>query len=290
MTMKKFIILLVFAVQILFSVAATAQTGTIGGDMGIYRVHSNVNGAEVFFDGEYKGNITDNILDVPVYSTGTPYRSFTVEKEGYRPYTGVINSVPAKGQVFNLYATLSALPVVEYGTLHLVINPTFANVSYDGQEVGVIPMTGILDIRNVVPGNHVVQVSKEGYITNTTEVTVQKNEILKVFIVLQPLYRAALSVTSNPPGAQVELDGKTVGMTPLTFSDVVTGSHTLRISMTGFNDYEESVILTSEGGSVVANLTPLPTTPSGFGQIPLSPLLIIGAFFSIVYLYRKKTP
>jgi hypothetical protein len=92
--------------------------------MGTYRVHCNINGASVYFDDDYKGNIIDNILDVPVLSNMTPYRSFTVEKEGYKSYTGGINTVPAKGQVVNLYSTLSALPVTEYGTIHLVVTPT----------------------------------------------------------------------------------------------------------------------------------------------------------------------
>jgi hypothetical protein len=289
MSMKKFIILLVVAVQILFFGTVVAQSASIGGDMGEYRVHSNVNGAAVYFDGEYKGDITDNILDVPVYSTGTPYRSFLVEKEGYRSYTGAINSVPIKGQVINLYSTLSAFPITEYGTLHLVVTPSLASVSYDGQEVGVIPLTGILDLKNVMPGNHVIQVSKEGFFSNTTEVTVQKNEIVKVFIVLQPLDLTTLSVTSNPTGAEIILDGKAVGMTPLTLTDVATGNHSLRINLTGFHDYDDTITLTSKGGSVVTNLTPLSTTRSGFGQIPLSPLLLIGALFSIIFLYRRNT-
>jgi hypothetical protein len=291
MTMKQPAFLLVLAVHIFLIGTVAAQTGTIGGDMGIYRVHSNVNGAAVYFDGDYQGNIVDNILDVPVYSTATPYRSFTVQKEGYRPYTGAINSVPAKGQIINLYATLSALPLTEYGTIHLTITPTLSSVSYDGQEVGLVPPSGILDLMNIPPGDHIIQVSKEGFVSNTTEVTVGKNENLKLFITLQPLGLTSLSVTSSPSGAVVELDGKTVGMTPIALQNVTPGSHTLHLSIAGFNDYNETIVLTNEGGSIDVNLTPLPITRPGlFGQMPISPLLVILALCGIIFLYHRREP
>ena len=54
---------------------ATQNATPIGGDMGTYRVHVNVEGASVYFDGQLMGTIKDGILDVPVYVTGTPYRT-----------------------------------------------------------------------------------------------------------------------------------------------------------------------------------------------------------------------
>jgi hypothetical protein len=79
----------------------------VGGDKGWFAVHSNVDGATVLFDGIEKGKIVQGVLSVQVYVTGTPYRSFTVEKEGYIPYTGSITTTPVKGQTIDLYATLN---------------------------------------------------------------------------------------------------------------------------------------------------------------------------------------
>ncbi|NTU99693.1 MAG: PEGA domain-containing protein [Methanoregulaceae archaeon] len=284
--MKKFFILLGLAALI---GTAAAQTGVAGGSMGVYRVHCNINGALVYFDGVYKGNTTNNILDVPVMTTGTPYRSFTVEKEGYKPYTGAINTVPAKGQVINLYSTLSALPVTEYGTIHLVVTPTMARVIYDGTDVGIVPPTGMLNILNVPPGPHVVTVTKDGFATNTTTVEVKKNDYYKLFVSLQPLGTADLSVSSSPPGAQVSFDGTAVGVTPLVLSGVTTGSHMVRITMPGFTDYEEQVTVTETGGSVAADLTPLPAVANGFGRIPLNPLLALAALSGVVFFCARKT-
>jgi hypothetical protein len=286
--MKKFTFPALVALALLFA-SASAQTGVIGGDMGIYRIHCNVDGAGVYFDGEYKGVIADHILDVPVMSTGTPYRSYTIEKEGYKSYTGPINAVPVKGQVINLYATLSALPVTEYGTLHLLVTPPLASVRYDGMEAGIVPPSGILILREVVPGTHIIMVSKDGFLSNTTEVTMKKNDLVRISITLQPLESGSLSVDSTPPGAQVILDELVLGTTPIAVQDVPLGSHSLRLTLTGYRDYEETFVLTAEGASVSANLTPLPTR-SGFGQIPLSPLLLIAALSVLAILYRPKIP
>jgi len=99
---------------------------------------------------------------------------------------------------------------------------------------------------------------------------------------------ADLSVASNPPGAQVILDGLDVGVTPLVLSGMTTGSHVLRITMPGFTDYEEQIMLNESGGSVAANLTPLPATRNGFSVIPLDPLLVITALSGVVFLCGRK--
>ena len=198
MKMKWYIIAaIVLLSAILGAGAAVDIVAPIGGDMGTYRIHGNVEGAGVFFDGVFKGNISSGRLDVPVYVTGTPYQSYSLEKEGYYPYTGTFTSVPAKNSIIDIYVTMSAIPPVEYGTLHLMVFPVLSSVALDGESMGLVPPTGILIIREVVPGNHGVQVSKEGYATNMTQIYVGKNEIKKVPITLA----AAEGVSATGDGA-----------------------------------------------------------------------------------------
>ena len=82
--------------------------GPIGGDKGYYLVHSNVDGATVLFDDVNEGTITNGTLLVEVYVTGTPFRTFTVQKCGYFSLTQNITGYPAKGETVNLYANLTA--------------------------------------------------------------------------------------------------------------------------------------------------------------------------------------
>jgi hypothetical protein len=89
-------------------VVVTPQS--IGGDKGWFVVHCNVDGATVLFDGVEKGTTAQGVLSVQVYVTGTPYRFFTVRKDGYTTYNGSITTTPAKGQMVDLYATLNPQP------------------------------------------------------------------------------------------------------------------------------------------------------------------------------------
>lgn len=88
----------------------TTQPTIVGGDQGWYVVHCNVNGATVLFDNQVQGVIAQGTLTVPVYATGTPYRTYTVVMQGYSTYTSTLDQVPAKGQQVDLYATLNPLP------------------------------------------------------------------------------------------------------------------------------------------------------------------------------------
>lgn len=252
--------------------------------MGIYRIHCNVDGAKVSFDSDYKGEIVEGILDVPVYITGTPYRTFTIEKEGYRNYTGTITSVPGKEQIIHIYAKLSALPLVEYGTLHLLVSPTLSTISYDGTDAGTVPPSGILIIRDVVPGNHVIQASKEGYVSQAFDLFIEKNEIKKVSITLQVAASGPLTISSEPPGASASVDGQLVGTTPLTIPDVPLGEHTILVSKEGYADFSQTVSVSEDGAAVSADLAP--ATPSG--RAGLSPLVLLGTLTLCAFLALRR--
>jgi hypothetical protein len=62
------------------------------------------------FDNQVVGTISNGVLTVPVYTTGTPYKTYTVTSTGYLPYTGSITQYPEKGQTVDLYATLNLAP------------------------------------------------------------------------------------------------------------------------------------------------------------------------------------
>ena len=79
-----------------FIVLPSSAQPPIGGDNGWYAVNCNVNGADVYFDSEYKGTIEAGVLYVPVYTTGAPYQTFRVEKDGYTTYYGEVTSFPTR--------------------------------------------------------------------------------------------------------------------------------------------------------------------------------------------------
>jgi hypothetical protein len=74
----------------------------------------------------------------------------------------------------------------------------------------------------------------------------------------------SISVDSNPDGATAILDGGSSQITPCTFNNVVAGSHTIQVSLSGYQPY--STTASVSGGKstyVFASLTPsAPSTGS----------------------------
>jgi eukaryotic-like serine/threonine-protein kinase len=52
---------------------------------------------------------------------------------------------------------------------------------------------------------------------------------------------ASLQVESRPSGAQVILDGRSIGKTPMTVPDVATGFHDIRLELSGFKVWSTTV-------------------------------------------------
>jgi len=141
-------------------------------------VHCNVDGAQVFFDGNYKGDIQGGVLTVPVYSTGTAYKEYSVQKDGYTTYTDSITGVPGKGQTIDLYATLNpAQPTQgpiggDQGWYMVHCNVDSATVMFDNDVKGVIA-NGVLSVPVYVTGipYKTYTVSKDGYTPYTAAIT-----------------------------------------------------------------------------------------------------------------------
>lgn len=111
--MKKMFGLLIVIALIGAMLPASASAQTVGGDQGWIKVNCNVDGASVYFDGEYKGEIVQGSYTQPVYSTGTPYKTVSVEKAGYTTWSQNLDTNPAMGETMKVYATLNSKPTNE---------------------------------------------------------------------------------------------------------------------------------------------------------------------------------
>jgi outer membrane protein assembly factor BamB len=187
-----------------------------GGGKGYYLIHSNVEGAKVYFNHDwYVGNITNGTLLVQTCLTCTPVRTFTVQKCGYFPLTQNITRHPHQDEVIDLYANLtaprepiipdftanvteaSAPPLTVAFTLHAVgvaetLNWSFGDGTYSGERNPVHTYTSV--------GNYSVSVHAENS-------ACQKNTLTKP-------------------------DYIRVGPKPAFFADVISGIAPLRVQFT----------------------------------------------------------
>jgi|WetSurMetagenome_2_1015567.scaffolds.fasta_scaffold191157_1 hypothetical protein len=203
----------------------TTASTPIGGDAGWYSVSCNVNGASVYFDSTYKGAIANGILAVPVYSTGTPYSVYRVEKSGYVTATGTLPSAPAKGQTVTVYVTLNPaatwtatpLPTVtaappgsETGYIAIHANVDGAIVTVGSYTAGTIK-NGVLTIPVSTTGTPYSEftVSKAGYATTTGTVPRQPaaGETVDIYVTLNPEQATPVPTTQSPLSVPIVLAG-----------------------------------------------------------------------------------
>ncbi len=280
-------IILCAAVALITTVSADSAT-ELSTDTGMYRFHCNVDGAEVYIDGQLIGSIHDYVLDVPVNLSGPFYRTYTLQKEGYKTYSGVINSVPKKGQVIHIYVVMNAQAPVQYGTIHLLVTPSDSEVILDGSSSGKAPPSGVLILYNVLPGSHSLAVQKEGYETYYGSVFVSPNEVVKFPVTLIPLQTGSLSVDSVPTGAAVSIDGQYRGVTPIVIKDLPVGRHAVSVATDGYQEYVSAVEVTGGATATVSAILVPATTHSPGGLSPISPVpLIAGLGIALLLAGRR---
>jgi len=141
-------------------------------------------------------------------------------------------------------------------------------VSVDGHDIGRTPITA----RDLAKGSHRVQLSRDGYTPVDRRVTVTDAKPAPALTVTLQKARpglaaaaavppslapraGALDVESRPAGAQVFVDGKAVGVTPLVLSNVAPGEHDVRLEESGYRSWSSNVrVVAGERLRVAASL------------------------------------
>ena len=122
------------------------------------------------------------------------------------------------------------------GTLVVESTPPGAQVEIDGMQRGTTPVTVDLP-----PGTHALALTRRG-ITRRFEVAVRPGEqTTQGLDWTQVREIGSLAVTTDPPGAKISIDGKAVGVSPLTIPDLPAG--------------RRRVVLEGQGGTVRREVT-----------------------------------
>jgi eukaryotic-like serine/threonine-protein kinase len=124
-------------------------------------------------------------------------------------------------------------PAVVMGQLAIDSNPQGAQVQLDGKTdpSWVTPLA----LSNIQPGQHTVTISKGGYSTDTRTLDVTGGNRTSTTVRLAQLM-ATLVVKSDPPGANIFIDGHDVGSKTPAQITVDKGSHVVLVRMMGYID------------------------------------------------------
>ncbi|RPJ00209.1 MAG: PEGA domain-containing protein, partial [Deltaproteobacteria bacterium] len=94
----------------------------------------------------------------------------------------------------------------------------------------------------LVPGSHRVRVEKEGYEGSEREVMVKASERAEVSVSLKRMM-GGLLIQTEPAGANVYIDGRSVGVSPYEARDLSPGPHRVRIVKQGYDVWEREVVV-----------------------------------------------
>lgn len=243
-----------------------------GGGKGYIDTYCNVDGAAVAFDGTYQCTIAQGVCTVGVSPTGH-VQTVTVTKSGYSTWSGDLSGMPSDGQHVAVYSTINPLstptstPPVQTGTIYAQSSPTGAAIYMNGNFYGYAPVT----ISSLQPTTYTMKASLSGYTSNTQIVTVYAGQTTNYYPVLQqspsPRSTGTVSVTSNPSGAQIYVDGTYMGKAPMTVT-LYPGAHTFRLSLSGYNDYTANVYVNANANQ---NLNAI-MTPAVYGTAAITSL------------------
>jgi hypothetical protein len=137
-----------------------------------------------------------------------------------------------------------------------------ASVEADGRLVGETPLAGPLLLAG---GHHSLRANREGYDPAIKELDVVSGEHVEV--ALSPKLKAKvattakLAVSTRPAGAELSVDGKSVGREP--WSGVLQpGGHELRAALKGYHvAKQEAVVIAGQDRALTIDLTAVPPPP-----------------------------
>ncbi|MFI5387125.1 MAG: PEGA domain-containing protein [Fimbriimonadales bacterium] len=114
-------------------------------------------------------------------------------------------------------------PANTRASMTITSNPPGATLYIDGVKKGVTPQTIQFDLKNVQQQDFKIRLEAKGYIPAETTQTLKQGDDVAVPIDLKPVPQApppvttaTIAIDSNPPGANVLVDGTQVGATPYT--------------------------------------------------------------------------
>jgi len=199
---------------------------TIGGQGGIIKVLSNVAGAHVYLDGVDMGAVPVEIKDVKAGE-----HIIEVKATGYITRDEPVTVNAGSSTVLKLDLNPEAKTEARIKVSSAVPN---ADVFIDGASVGKVPVD-----MPIAAGEHFVIVSLDGYKTFEATVRVDPGQTQTVPAVLKAVGK--LLVLSDPPKAQVMINGLPAGETPLELKELEVGDTVVRIEMPGRHPQEQTL-------------------------------------------------
>lgn len=189
---------------------------------------SNPSGATVYIDDQPQSGAT------PLMIEGIPAGTHQIRMEkGYYSGSQTVFLEP------NEFKKIELNLVKAKGGLKIVTTPLEADMFLDNKPLGHSPQT----LTGLDAGEHILKLSKPGYLDYEEVVVVQGDEIKRLDLRLEKIMPASLTITTQPPNCDVYVNGQLKGKSPVVVRDLMFGAVNVKITHPMYRDWTESIIL-----------------------------------------------
>ena len=207
------------------AVAAAVVFLVLQGRAASLNIRSFPSGATVFLDEQQVGTTP---LVLPRVTPGT--HAIQIRVSGWDVWNGTTTAV--------MGSTTQVIANMTHAAYSLVVKstPPGAKVVLDGTAKGATPLTLI----GLKPRNYTLIISLKGYaaISRTVDLS-DATQSTQDFSLVQAFGK--LNIVSDPAGAQVILDGKSRGVTPLKIDSFPVGDYALILKLDGSTDITDTL-------------------------------------------------
>jgi eukaryotic-like serine/threonine-protein kinase len=153
-------------------------------------------------------------------------------------------------------AGFAAAPWMRDGVLVVSTSPPGAQVTVDGRPV---PGTSPVVVEGIkLSGSHHVEATLPGHRPASIEVGAEPGRLVRAVQLTLASTAGAIQVESTPTGAEVRLDGKLLGKTPLSIPGIAMDErHRIDLSLPGYDVDQFVVLPEKDGNRFVRRLSPL---------------------------------
>lgn len=201
-------------------------------------------GAYVFATNRATGGMTQ-LGTIPLNKKELDAGTYTiqVQQEKYKDYSTTI--IINEGQTTTIRPQLQA----NFAQLTLTTQ-SGADILVDGRKLGTGRWSGTLEL-----GEYSVETRQECHRSAYTNITVTNQTAGKTYTLNNPIpMYGMLIVDGTPSDVVVYVDNKKVGVSPLVYSEILIGTHKVRLEKDGYDKQEKSITLT-EGQEIMLDYT-----------------------------------
>lgn len=202
---------------------------------GSIAITSNVTGAKVLLDGK----ATNKVAPCTLTEVPSGQHTITIQRDKYSPCQQ--NVTVEDGHTVQLTFSLDA----RFAQVTISTLPG-AQIFCNGEQRATTKL-----IEDMMEGFYDVEVRLAHHKPATKQIQVQAGQSQDITINPIPIY-GTLDIISTPHDADVTIDGKEYGKTPITIEKILEGDHEVSITKTGYEVIKKKVVIRDSESCVIS--------------------------------------